>query len=117
MMSASRATAQQLHQIEALADDSLVGIETMIGNYDERSFTGHGTVLDARPETAQLGIDLLQGGQMLFAIVVVRRRVIKSHRQKIEVPYAGIAEVSEQFALQLLAHDIAGVEAGDKFGG
>src|ERR1043166_3150468 len=110
-------TAQQSDQIEPLANDSLVGIKSMIQNNNESSIGSHRTILYARPKTAEQRIDLLQSGQVRFSIVVVVRCVIEIHRQQVEIADTFIAQGRHQLALQLIEDDVPGVKAGNKLSG
>src|SRR5262245_15980935 len=116
-MATAGTTAQQSHQIEPLANDSLVGIKSMIRNDNESSIGSHRTILDACPKTAEQRIDLLQSGQVRLSIVVMVRCVIEIHGQQVEIADSFIAKSSNQLTLQLIKYYVAVVETGNKLRG
>ena len=85
VMPAARITAEQFHQIEALADDSLVSVEAVIGKNDQGGFGSHWTLLNRGPYSTHHGVKGTQGHQMRFAIVVVMGNVIESGFVQVQI--------------------------------
>ena len=81
MMSAAAGAAKQLDQVEALAENALVGIETMVGDDYQRGFAGKRALLNRGPDAADEPVKLLEREQVGIPIVVVMGRVIEFHRQ------------------------------------
>src|SRR5262245_59737029 len=113
-MAASGLTAQQLNQVESLADDALVGVKAVIRDDDESSVGGHRTVLDTVPQAPNERIDFLQSCQMRFAVIVVMCRMVEIHSQQIEIAHPLVAKTGNQFAFQLSKNNVSGVQPGNK---
>src|SRR5437660_1369025 len=62
MMSTAGVTAEQLHQIESLANDALVSIKAVIGNDNQHRFRCQRALLNRSPNPANQAVNLAYGG-------------------------------------------------------
>ena len=76
MMSAATGAAKHPDEIEALAENALVGIEPMVGDDYQRCFSGKRALLNCGPDAPDEPVKLLERKQVGIPIVVVMDRVI-----------------------------------------
>src|ERR1051326_6811021 len=83
-MTATRATAEQLDEIVALAVDLLVRVDAVIRDQKDRGLVSQWTFLNRRPDFSDHCVHFLQDGEMSLHVVVVMRGVIEVFHHRSE---------------------------------
>src|SRR5438045_9707022 len=110
MMSAATGAAKHSDEIEALAENALVGIEPMVGDDYQRGFARKCALLNRGPDAADEPVKLLEREQVGIPIVVVMGRVIEFPRHQIEVAHPRIGKLFNQPAFQFVANDVVNIK-------
>src|SRR5438552_1543202 len=107
MMTPTGRTPQKLHQVVALAINTLVAVEAMIGNHDQSSFVCQGTFLDSCPYLTQHRIELFEHDQLSLIVVVVMSHVIKVSCNKVQVRYLWVCKFFNELSNKLVWNSAA----------
>src|SRR4029453_9181166 len=86
-MSAARSVRQHRPQIESLAEDPFLSVESVIGDKNERGFVLTRRGLNAGPKPSKGKVEFFQLDQTRFLVVIVMHDVVEARIKVIEIIY------------------------------